>query len=309
MELVTLKISELSGALNYRDVGDTSDLVTSLAKLGQKIPIDVLKQDGKYIIKDGHRRVAALRELQVKEVIARIVDPNDDKERLLDQLAINNIRKADGYILAKKVSELCASGKKQEEIAAALGHDRAWVSQMNTFVLPNVAYDAYATGADLYVKKNDDLVEFIFSDKAALEKAGHDSFDFDRVKGIAEPPALWSLKPLLDLYRELDSSNKEHMKQFSLATIYLIRKGLNKKEDCNRLAGKVRKVVFGAAAPVHYLNPQKVAKKIAGIFVGGAEIEDMRAFQKAIRVALKTKGIIKYDVIVREKEPGAPEEA
>jgi|GEM_PF-2031132 len=73
-ELVHLPLDELEDdeTFRLREVGDVSSLAQSIAQVGQLFPVEVRLREGRYQLVTGFRRVAALRMLLRKRVLARV---------------------------------------------------------------------------------------------------------------------------------------------------------------------------------------------------------------------------------------------
>ena len=73
-ELVHLTLDEIDDdeTFRLREVGDVSSLAQSIAQVGQLFPVEVRLHEGRYQLVTGFRRVAALRMLLRKRVLARV---------------------------------------------------------------------------------------------------------------------------------------------------------------------------------------------------------------------------------------------
>lgn len=73
-ELVYLPLDELDpdDTFRLREVGDVSSLAQSIAQVGQLFPVEVRLLSGRYQLVTGFRRVAALKMLMRKRVLARV---------------------------------------------------------------------------------------------------------------------------------------------------------------------------------------------------------------------------------------------
>lgn len=73
-ELVYLALDDLEAdeTFRLREVGDVSSLAQSIAQLGQLFPVEVRLRGGKYQLITGFRRLAALRMLLRKRILARV---------------------------------------------------------------------------------------------------------------------------------------------------------------------------------------------------------------------------------------------
>ena len=297
--VVTLKIADLEPS-NYREEGDTKDLEASLAKLGQQEPITVENAGGKkYKIKHGHRRVKALRAIGRDEVTAIVTEPDDDKrKRLIEQVAINNVTKADSYDLAVAVKKLVDEGYSHADIGEALGRDRTYATMLYNLLIDNVPYTAFVSGRDLLFHKEDQTGTLFFLTKGDIEKAGHKVFDFVELQGLGEnAPSIFNCKPLVQLFKELDQANTDHVRHFNLTMAYMIKKGLRDKTAIDSVALRMKAKLFAKKLEAKTIDPGQAATRIASIFAGG-KIEDVKALQKAIRKKLRDNNI-PYEVTIR----------
>ena len=105
-------------------------LIASLAETGQQTPIIVIQQDGRYLVIDGHKRIAALQSLgrdtvnavvwEMSEaealVLARSLAMNSEPETALEQ----------GWLLAEMEEKL---GYSIEELARRFDRSPTWVAR------------------------------------------------------------------------------------------------------------------------------------------------------------------------------------
>jgi ParB family chromosome partitioning protein len=104
----------------YRANLNIDDLVDSIRKDGQLVPIMVRRRDGKFQLISGFRRIAALRELGRNKVQAKILGDVSDAEArrvsLLENLERNSLSAWDQVAVAARFRE---QGMRNAEIAAA----------------------------------------------------------------------------------------------------------------------------------------------------------------------------------------------
>ena len=298
-KLQTLKITDLEFS-NYREFGDINDLRVSLAKIGQQEPI-IVEPSGphKFVVKDGHRRVAALKSLKKTEVLAFVTDQSSDKKRrLVEQIAINNVRKLDSYDLAAAVKKLVDEGYSQLEIAEALGRDESHTAKLYNLLIDNVAYLAFVSGRDLLVHKNDTSGALFFLTKEEIENAGHNVFDFIALKGLGEnAPSIFNCKPLVEMFKDLDMGNPVHLQNFNMTLAYMIRKQIRDKASIESVALRIRSRLLAKKGEAKPIDTLSAARKITSIFEGG-KVDNLKALQKAIRSRLRESNV-PYDIIIR----------
>lgn len=84
---LALELIEPDVQFRLREEGDVAGLATSLARMGQLLPIDVRPRGGGYQVVTGFRRLAALRFLQRGTVLARVHEGLTDAEAWVYALA------------------------------------------------------------------------------------------------------------------------------------------------------------------------------------------------------------------------------
>lgn len=117
------KISEL--AQSIKDIGLTSALTVLLSK----------EHPGKYILRDGRRRYAALLEAKITEVPVNVLpEMTETKARLVSIAANENREENNPYEKALTFESLAADGVKNRDIAKACGKTEGYVSQHRTIL-------------------------------------------------------------------------------------------------------------------------------------------------------------------------------
>ena len=103
-KVLELKFGQIKFSWRARlDVGDLSDLVSSIGRLGQLQPIIVSQVDGAYELIAGARRIAACKQLQ-RGIKAVVASPDDEAMALDMQIDENRARKDfDRYELARAI--------------------------------------------------------------------------------------------------------------------------------------------------------------------------------------------------------------
>lgn len=130
MELL-INISEIISQGNVRQVNDdVVDLAQSMKQEGQLVPIQVYPVGDKYVVKFGHRRIAAAKLLEW-ETIQAIVEnqPGNEADILVQQVIENEHRQKMGYIEKAKVyQQLKDMGMSQKNISKRFGVSEVEVS-------------------------------------------------------------------------------------------------------------------------------------------------------------------------------------
>jgi ParB-like chromosome segregation protein Spo0J len=85
--VVPLAMVEEDETFKLREEGDVAGLATSIARVGQFVPIDVRPRGDKVQVITGFRRLEALRMLQRDQVLARMHEGMSDAEALVFALA------------------------------------------------------------------------------------------------------------------------------------------------------------------------------------------------------------------------------
>lgn len=130
----SLKLTDLvfSDDWNREKIGDIRGLTQSIKNQGQQVPIIVRPhptKKGKYIIKDGRRRYAALKDADIKEALVFVSESKNDDEAYLESLLINLQREDNtDYEMALVFGKLVETGMKSKEIAQRMGVAEGYVS-------------------------------------------------------------------------------------------------------------------------------------------------------------------------------------
>ncbi len=85
--LIPLSLIADDGTFQLRDDPDVAGLATSIARVGQYVPIDVRPHAGRMQVISGFRRLAAVRLLHREEVLARVHEGMTDADALVLALA------------------------------------------------------------------------------------------------------------------------------------------------------------------------------------------------------------------------------
>jgi ParB family chromosome partitioning protein len=110
-------------------------LIASLADTGQQTPIIVIQQDSRYLVIDGHKRIAAIQTLGRDTVNAVVWDMSEAEALLLARsLAINSEPETaleQGWLLAELEEKL---GHSLEELARRFDRSPTWVARRLSLV-------------------------------------------------------------------------------------------------------------------------------------------------------------------------------
>jgi ParB/RepB/Spo0J family partition protein len=141
---LTLKLSDIifPEDWNREKIGNIRELTQSIKTQGLLVALIVCPhttKSGKYILKDGRRRYAALKDLGTKEAKVSVdTSAKDDDTDFMESTIINSQRKDNtDYEKGLVYSKLVERGRKSTEIAQAFGEKEAYVSQrLSIFKLP-----------------------------------------------------------------------------------------------------------------------------------------------------------------------------
>jgi len=103
-------------------------LIASLAEAGQQTPIIVIASEGRYLVIDGHKRIAALQQLGRDTVAAVVWEMSEAEALVLERsLRLSQPETAleQGWLLAEMESRL---GCSIEELARRFDRSRSWVA-------------------------------------------------------------------------------------------------------------------------------------------------------------------------------------
>jgi ParB/RepB/Spo0J family partition protein len=150
--VVELDLGLVDDGPNARGVlRDVDQLATSIRLLGQFDPVVVDAVGDRFVVFDGHRRVAALRRLNQPTVLA-VVRRVADENRTLLQVAIHSTGRdfdpiAQARAIAYEMFERPGKKRGQEEVAEALGRTAAWVAgRLQLLNLPEADQVAVSEG-------------------------------------------------------------------------------------------------------------------------------------------------------------------
>ncbi len=128
--LLLIPLGLLHNGRNTRGpVGDVTELVASIRAQGVLVPIQVTEDpDGGYTVHDGHRRLAAMRRLDLPYAPAIVRRPVDDAVLTVQQLTIQSHHKPlDPITEATALHALFLRGMSREALARTIGHSALWV--------------------------------------------------------------------------------------------------------------------------------------------------------------------------------------
>ena len=113
----------------YYSEDSIKELATSIKQHGLIHNILVRKNEDKYEIATGHRRLRAIKKLRWKKILCEVQDLTDDQ--MLDIAVIENIQREDltNIEAAIMIQNYMKKGLTQEEIAKKLGKSQSWISQ------------------------------------------------------------------------------------------------------------------------------------------------------------------------------------
>ncbi len=127
----TLPVKQLATGMNVRLDEDVSDLLPLIQKYGIKNPLLVYEQDGRWVIKEGHRRFACALVIGMTEVPVSTVDaPADKAEAIQEQIVINNSQKPLSFMATARAYRTLRDecGKSQQKIGEMFGVSKSVVS-------------------------------------------------------------------------------------------------------------------------------------------------------------------------------------
>ena len=143
--VLLLKVDEISTRDQVRtefDEAEDNGLAESVKKYGVLQPVSVYKDDGEWVLRYGHRRLAAAINAGLSEIPAIEVDKLNLPQLRTVQL-IENLERAGMSLLdtsnAVRAVYNDAPAPKVENTAAALGRSKPWVSKMLLISSPTKA--------------------------------------------------------------------------------------------------------------------------------------------------------------------------
>lgn len=154
--VLSIPVQDLVHGANARgELGDVTELANSLRTLGQQQPLLVEpREDGKWSVFDGNRRLKAARQAGFAHVLAiPRRTPLTDQQRVLRQLGMHSTGKAfDPIAEARAVDWLMFHDNgphmSREEIARVLSKSPAWVKgRVDLLQLEPDELDAVAKGS------------------------------------------------------------------------------------------------------------------------------------------------------------------
>jgi len=135
-------------SLRVRHPGRQRRLIASLAETGQQTPIIVIESGGRYLVIDGHKRVAALQQLGHDTVAAVVWEMSEADALVLERsLRMSEAETAleQGWLLQEMESRL---GCSIEELARRFDRSTTWVARRLALVelLPEVVQQLVREG-------------------------------------------------------------------------------------------------------------------------------------------------------------------
>lgn len=175
IELVDISLIDDSPDNIRGAVGNVDELAASIASRGLIHPPALTRENGRFRIVAGHRRVKALRKLGALKVPATIRATTEDREAIVDMI-IENIQREGITPMqeAKAFRKLDELGLKQREIAKQVGCSQPHVSKrLSLTELPEAVQDAVDAGGihvndavELLVLKEDpELLMRVFNNR------------------------------------------------------------------------------------------------------------------------------------------------
>lgn len=120
----------LSGTNVREEVGDVSDLATSIKTYGLLQPPVVVEQADRYVLICGHRRLAACRSIGMKEIPVEVRTDELSERELLEVMVVENVQRKHLSPLeeGKAFERMTERGLTQMQIGARIGKSQVYVS-------------------------------------------------------------------------------------------------------------------------------------------------------------------------------------
>lgn len=131
-----------------RDKLEIDELAESIRARGLMNPLTLAANNGRFTVIAGHRRLAAIRKIGLKQAPATIRPSESKQDHLVDQL-VENLQRADISVMeeAKVYSELQGMGLKQRDIGKQVGKSQPHVAKRLALAeLPEEVRDAVDAG-------------------------------------------------------------------------------------------------------------------------------------------------------------------
>lgn len=134
--------------LRVADPARQARLLAAMSREGQQQPVLVVAREARFVLIDGYRRVAALRELG-RDVVDALVLPLSEAEALAfaHRVEANRRRSAleDGWLLRELIERF---SMRQQDLARLLQRSGSWISRRLALVkqLPEAVQTAVRTG-------------------------------------------------------------------------------------------------------------------------------------------------------------------
>src|SRR5881397_299846 len=131
-----------------RDRLEVEELAESIRSRGLMNPLTLTAANGRYSVVAGHRRLAAIRKIGLRQAPATVRPETSKQNHLLDQL-VENLQRADVSVMeeANVYSELQSLGLKQRDIGKQVGKSQPHVAKRLALAdLPQEVKDAVDAG-------------------------------------------------------------------------------------------------------------------------------------------------------------------
>lgn len=128
MQLEFHQLDRRLEGLRVRHPARQRRLIASLAETGQQTPIVVIEQQGRYLVIDGHKRIAALEQLGRDTVEAAVWEMSEAEALVLERSMRTSQPETaleQGWLLAEMESRL---GCSIEELARRFDRSKTWVA-------------------------------------------------------------------------------------------------------------------------------------------------------------------------------------
>ncbi len=150
MQLELHQLDPKFSALRVDDPGRRSQMVASLAKHGQQMPVVVIRTDraDRFVLIDGYVRMRALKDLSRDIAVATVVTLPEDMALVMSH-GLQQARKPsaleEGWLLDELTSQ---HGHEAHALSVMLGRSRSWISRRMSLVrvLPQSVQDAVRQG-------------------------------------------------------------------------------------------------------------------------------------------------------------------
>lgn len=231
-------------------------LIASLAETGQQTPIVVIEQQGRYLVIDGHKRIAALEQLGRDTVEAMVWEMSEAEALVLERSMRTSQPETaleQGWLLHEMESRL---GCSIEELARRFDRSKTWVANRLALVeaLPQTVQQRVREG------KIAAAIAMRYLAPVARVSVEHCQRMADAIANAAQP---WTTRQAGELYRAWRQASRS-MRERIVAAPELYRKAQQPASSLEKQVNQIAAIAQRALADLESPPPEssRVRRKL-----------------------------------------------